>query len=54
MEQEEAKERCCQCSCEMEENLEETEDFTLDMSKMTAEERSEYLYRLFRSRSWGS
>jgi hypothetical protein len=53
MEQEEMKGQCGQCSCQMEENSEDPEDLVLDISKMTAEERQAYLYRLLRSRSWG-
>ncbi len=53
MEQEETKGQCGQCTCQIEENSEDPEDLVLDMSKMTADEKREYLYRLLRSRSWG-
>ena len=54
MDREECQGQCGQCACHEEENLEETEDLVLDMSKMTLEEKREYLYKLLRSRSWGS
>ena len=54
MEQEEIKGQCGQCSCQIGENSEDPEDLVLDMSKMTADEKREYLYKLLRSRSWGA
>ena len=54
MEQEETKAQCGQCPCQRESNTEDPEDLLLDLTKMTAEEKREYLYKLLCSRSWGS
>jgi hypothetical protein len=54
MEQEEKNGQCGQCACQMEEDSGDPEDLVLDFSKMNAEEKREYLYKLLRSRSWGS
>ena len=53
MEQEEMKGPCGVCACQGEVNTEDPEDVVLDMSKMSAEEKKEFLYKLLRSRSWG-